>query len=383
MSNTLKFGNGQWGTKVGSALAYNDEDGNFKPLPFDFTRSTSGTRINKDGLIEVVTNNKPRIDFKDDAKGALLLEPTRSNIVTYSEDFINGWNNTGSVITENQSISPDGSLNADLIELNSDSNRLAAVFSSAGGTYTFSFYIKAKEGESGIWRTRVNGDSTIWQNTEVNDTEWTRVTQTFTKTGSGTIVVYPAYRIDGTSTLFNAYIYGAQLEVGSYATSYIPTQGSSVTRVADVCNNGGNNQVINSTEGVLYAEISALANDLSSKYITLSDGTNAKRIIIATTGTSNQVRVQVVDTSSQIEIFSTLSNITTLNKLAFSFKQNEFKFYVNGVLAGIDTSGSVPSGLNVLKFSNADNGVPFYGKTKDLRVYNTALDDAELQALTQ
>ena len=53
MSNTLKFGNGQWGTKVGSALAYNDLDGNFKPLPLDFTRSTSGTRINKGGLIEV------------------------------------------------------------------------------------------------------------------------------------------------------------------------------------------------------------------------------------------------------------------------------------------------------------------------------------------
>jgi hypothetical protein len=90
MANTLKFGNGQWATKVGSTLAYNDEGGNFKPLPFNFTRSTSGTRVNKDGLIEVVTNNKPRIDFLNDSNGALLLEPNRSNIITYSEILVNG-----------------------------------------------------------------------------------------------------------------------------------------------------------------------------------------------------------------------------------------------------------------------------------------------------
>jgi hypothetical protein len=95
MANTLKFGNGQWATKVGSTLAFNDENGNFKPLPFNFTRSTSGTRVNKDGLIEVVTNNKPRIDFLNDSNGALLLEPQRMNLVQYSEDFSNAyWSKT-------------------------------------------------------------------------------------------------------------------------------------------------------------------------------------------------------------------------------------------------------------------------------------------------
>lgn len=83
MANTLKFGSGQWATKEGSTLAYNDENGNFKPLPFNFERSTSATRVNKQGLIEVVSNNEPRIDFKDDSNGALLLEPSRSNLVTY------------------------------------------------------------------------------------------------------------------------------------------------------------------------------------------------------------------------------------------------------------------------------------------------------------
>ena len=124
-------------------------------------------------------------------------------------------------------------------------------------------------------------------------------------------------------------------------------------------------------------------DDLIAKYITLSDGNNAKRIIIATTGTSNQVRVQVVDTSSQFEVFSTLSSITTLNKLAFSFKLNQFKLYINGLQIGVTgTSGTVPSGLNVLKFSNADNNVPFYGNTKQLQYFDSALNDSDLETLT-
>jgi hypothetical protein len=117
MSATLKFGtDGQWATKVGSTLAYNDENDNFKPLPFNFTRSTGATRVNKDGLIEVVTNNKPRIDFLNDTNGALLLEPSRTNSITYSNDFsqsIYGKNDL--TITANQGISPDGTQNANLL----------------------------------------------------------------------------------------------------------------------------------------------------------------------------------------------------------------------------------------------------------------------------
>ena len=82
MANTLKFGNGQWATGNGTALAYNDENSNFKPLPFDFTRASSGTTVNQSGLIETVGSGIPRIDFQGNTKGALLLEPSRTNIIT-------------------------------------------------------------------------------------------------------------------------------------------------------------------------------------------------------------------------------------------------------------------------------------------------------------
>ena len=75
MANTLNFGNGKWGVQDGLALAYNDENNNFKPLPFDFTRDSIGTYVDRDGLIKTASNNVPRVDFLDNADGALLLEP--------------------------------------------------------------------------------------------------------------------------------------------------------------------------------------------------------------------------------------------------------------------------------------------------------------------
>ena len=79
MAQKLKFGNGTWATKEGSTLAYNDENNNYKPLPFTTTRNSIGTRVNKEGLIEVVGNDIPRIDYTDSADGVLLLEPSRTN----------------------------------------------------------------------------------------------------------------------------------------------------------------------------------------------------------------------------------------------------------------------------------------------------------------
>ena len=87
MANTLKFGNGEWYGKKDTILAYNDETSNYKPLPFNFSRASSATVVNKDGLIETVGSGEPRIDYKDDSKGALLLEPQRTNLITIFRRF--------------------------------------------------------------------------------------------------------------------------------------------------------------------------------------------------------------------------------------------------------------------------------------------------------
>ena len=160
MAQTLKFGDGTWATKKGSTLAYNDENGNYKPLPFATTRSTSATRVNKQGLIEVVEGDRPRIDFSNDANGALLLEPSRSNLVTYSEDFSNAyWSKSGSSITSDSVISPDGTLNADKLVENSDTveHFLRRSLSNPTGFYFWSVFVKADERKYVVLRTNADG----------------------------------------------------------------------------------------------------------------------------------------------------------------------------------------------------------------------------------
>ena len=153
--------------------------------------------------------------------------------------------------------------------------------------------------------------------------------------------------------------------------------------MADVCNNGANEQVINSTEGVLYVETSALSNDLSERRFGLSDGTSSNVVRVGYTSVSNRIIAVVYNGSNQAVMTYTSPDITQNSKIAVKYKENDFALWVDGVKRSTDTSGSVFSAntLNSLDF-NIGGGSHFYSETKDVRVYNTALTDAELQALT-
>ena len=179
------------------------------------------------------------------------------------------------------------------------------------------------------------------------------------------------------------YIWGAQLEELSYPTSYIATTGSAVTRAAETCNSAGNSTVFDSTEGVFYAEISALASDSTAKEITLSDGTTNNRIIISY-NTANQIRINYRKASSNIFDQTKTITITESNKVAVKYKLNDFSFFVNGTKVASSTSGSVMSAntLTQLNFDDGSGSFDFYGKIKNVQVYNTALTDAELIELT-
>ena len=142
-------------------------------------------------------------------------------------------------------------------------------------------------------------------------------------------------------------IWGAQFEAQSYATSYIPTSGTSVTRNQETCINA--TPEINSEEGVLYAEISALADDLTFRSISLSDGTTSNRCVLRYGGTTNKVNVLI--SSGGLIVFDnnfTLTEITDFNKIAVKYKQDDFAFWVNGVEVATDTNGNTPIGLNEL-----------------------------------
>ena len=171
------------------------------------------------------------------------------------------------------------------------------------------------------------------------------------------------------------------LEQQSYATSYIPTSGTTVTRNQETCINA--TPEINSEEGVLYAEISALANDGTTRRLAISDGSNANRIFIGYNTTSNSLQF-VVQSSGALVVNSTfsISDITQFSKIALKYKENDCSFWIDGVEVGTDTTAAMPTGLNTLLFGQGDTSRPLLGNTKDIQVYTKALSDAELIKLT-
>jgi len=409
MANTLNLGNGNWATKEDSLLAYNSENGNFKPLPFDFTRASSATVVNKAGLIETVGSGEARIDFsKDDSKGALLLEPTRSNLIPYSEDFSNAaWAKQSVTITSNSVISPDGSLNADKItdDSTNGAHRMTEAFTtSSTGSFTYSIFLKkgtlttaqfqlfnsatASSANVDLVNGTITSDGTgVDHKIENYGNDWFKCSISGTLSNSTTTVyLYLKQKPNYIGSGDYLYAWGAQFEEGSYATSYIPNFGNSAgaTRSADVCNNGGNEQVINSTEGVLYAEISGFENDTSFRTISLSDGSNINEVQLLYSGNTNIIRVILTSNAvTQVDFNYTMTNGVNYNKIAFTYKQNNFQLWVNGIKRQSDTIGNTSNNLNKIRFQNGVGSANFYGNVKDIKLYNTALTDSELTALTK
>jgi hypothetical protein len=392
---------------------------------FDFSRASAATRINAQGLIETVAVgdnrlNYPLLDGTVQTCPHLLLEPQRTNFITYSESFSNAaWTKTGASITSNAVISPDGTLNADkFIVSNGSTISNALAFQSitkatTSKTYTMSVFAKIGEYDEIILYTRDNATSanraevkfslvngSIVSSATSNGTfsnaiadngyklsnDWYKFSLTFTTGTESTI----QHRVivsnsttgtgDGTSGI---YIYGAQLEEGSYPTSYIPTSGSATTRIAEVCDGSGNASTFNDSEGVLMVQISALANDLTYRFIAISDGTNNNRVNIYFSNTLNSIGV-IARTSTEILISSinTSSNIIENNKIAIKYKSGDSSFWLNGIEVATSTSTATISGLNQLRFENGDGGSDFYGKTKQIQYFDSALTDSELETLT-
>jgi hypothetical protein len=384
MANTFNLGNGNWAQKTEKLLAYNAENDNYKPLPFDFDRGSTATRVNKDGLIETVGTDEPRIDFLNNTKGHLLLEPSRKNDITdYTGASFSAFN--GASITANDSTSPDGSANATLMTTTGTTNELiqqASIAILSGQSYTVSGYFKLKSGTlsdpdnafKGLDGLNGGGITGSTFNSTLTN-EWQRLSFTVTSsTTSGRVQI----KCEDTAEIL---VWGLQVEEGSYATSVIPTSGSTATRSAETCNNAGNEQVINSTEGVLYAEIAALGVDSSYRQITIGNSTDNIKILFNASSTRLRGLLKVGGIN-QADLFDETQTEIKYLKIALKYKSGDFALWVNGVEKDTETSGSIPTGMSEISFDDGGGSADFYGNIKDLKVYNTALSDSELQALT-
>jgi len=376
MAATIKYGDTKWAVKDGNTLGYNDEN-RFKPVPFDFTRNSIGTRVDRNGLIETIGNNIPRIDFTDNTDGHLLLEPQSTNLITYSEDF-SEWSLSNATV-EGGYLAPDGSNNAYKVSgtVGSSSIYLGGV----NATDTRTIWARTVSGTGQAQLCSYFGNT---NNLKKLTNEWQRFEVVDTTTATGAANFY-AIDFRGSTDLSEIIIWGAQSEALSHSTSYIPTNGSTVTRASETCTNAGNSTLINSTEGVLYAEIAALANDGTNRRISISDGSDTNRLNLFYTSTTNEIKANYrVSNSTVVTIDTTDFDITSFNKIAFRWQSGNFVLFINGQDKGTNSNTTMISAntLNVLRFEDPNLVNEFYGKCKALTVYNTALTDAELTELT-
>jgi len=348
----------------------------------DVTRATDATRVDENGLIEDVLSNVPRIDYTGGGCPHILAEPQRTNLVTYSSDFSNAvWGNasigTTPVLTSGFT-SPDGTDNAYKI---SNANQDSFLYISG---------ITAATDSRSIYARTVSGTGTaqlLSHNSNTNNTfnlteEWQRFEVSATTSGTGPTSYY-AVDFRGSGTLTELLIWGAQTEVGSYPTSYIPTSGSTVTRNQDQFTRDGIGSLINSTEGVLFVEMAALSDDGTLRQLSLSGGgANTVRLILSSSANSVRLFIQVGG-GTAIDLTYTLSDTTSFFKAAIRYANNNFSLWVNGVKVKEQLSGTIFS-ANTLTSLGFDDGVSpsFYGKVKQLQVYDTALTDVQLTSLT-
>lgn len=382
------------------------------PSGLTFTRASTATYIGSDGLLKTAAVDVPRFDYDPvtlACKG-LLIEGSRTNSIPWSEVFSNVvWTKSASSISANILAAPDGVLTADkLIEDSTTAgHHVNQPFTFVSGTtYTVSCFVKSSERTSIqlILTSGAFGANVIGAYDLVNGLSsssgggaasiqnvgngWWRCSMKATATASVSALVqvrlantYSAaapssYTGDGTSGIF---IWGVQLEVGTFPSSYIPTTTAAVTRAADVCLMTG-------------ADFSRWFNPLEGTFL-WEFGPSGGVVLGGVGDTFDNVQYFTADSGyatfrsggvSQAQFFLGAANAG--GKVAWAYRQNDFAACYNGGVVGTDTSGNVPlSNVRLTVGSNpwaANGGSALDGHIRRIRDWPRRLSNARLQELT-
>jgi len=319
--------------------------------------------------------NMPRVDYLNNSNGSLILEPQRTNLLPYSEDFSDSsWVKTNCNITSNNSTSPEGVQNATKLDFTTASGEILRTTSvTSGQQYTLSFYAKTESGTldfnfGSISFATVSGTAT---------TEWQRFEIVQTAASS---TRYPKIQ---TTEIGSLLLWGAQVEQGSYATSYIPTSGSSVTRNADMCSLSNIADRIGQTEGTIYVDVNILSILGNEAIVGVNSGGYTNHATIQRVGNTIQFVRNSATQSGATIVTSSAINIGS-HKIAIAYKSGDTACFLNGTQVSTTQTQTFTNGtLNTLRLgADAIGSIPINGLFNNAIIYSQRLSDTELAALT-
>ena len=338
----------------------------------------------------------------------LLIEEQRQNLILQSEDFGNTWLLTQSTVSTNVATAPNGLVTADKIIPSLSAaglSRVGQVFTLTGA-HTLSVFAKASEwgwilisygpiSNTGVWFNLTNG--TIGTQTAglvgsiiPYGNGWYKCVVSFTGAGTSLTARVRAVNADNESTLGDGtsgvFVWGAQLEAGSFPTSYIPTTTAGLTRSADVCSITGSafTGFWNQSEGTLLSQTQKASTNANAFIISASDGSFGNETDLRYNSVSVVAALINVSSISQVSGFQ--ANITSgaAVKASIAYKLNDCAYAANGASPVLDTSALIPT-VDRLTIGNvAVVGNNFYmnGHIASIRYYKKRLANAKLQQLT-
>ena len=356
----------------------------------------TATRVNSSGYIEIVNANLPRFDFSPTSIGTcngLLIEESRANICTYSQDFFNPpWATVNASLTAASGISPDGTNNATNLTFSATSGfmaRATAIPISGSTTYTHSIYMRATSGTFKTKISRTNGAT--WVTATVSPeltltTTWQRFDITYTSGVADTVSDFivgaeskTPYTMPATGTI---QIYGAQVEAGAFPTSYIPTVFTSLTRNADAVSMTGTNfsDWYSSSSAALAAVV--IPNIATgTRPIWQLDDTTANEIIALRGNVANPELYIVDGGTPQAQLDAGTITAGTQYGLCAAFAANSCAVSQNGATPVTTATATMPTVTQARIGSDGSNFLN--GAVRTLRYWPQRILNAETQAFSK
>ena len=350
------------------------------------TTSNGSTYMGRDSLIKYAGPDEPRFGHRyvngEIESLGLLIEEQRQNLIFYSENQ-NSWSGFRTTVSIDQIFSPDGNVTADLVtasETNVNGGARNTTFTPSIGTFTFSVFAKKNTTSTLLLRPQNNGifsqasnayfdletgettgvsnDGVVFTNStqDIKDygNGWYRCSVTFTLASSDFSGNARIYVVDNSGSLSvtsgaSFYIWGAQLEKGAFPTSYIPTEGSTVTRTPDNVSMVGENfsSWYNPSEGTVFLDCTPVYNNSTNQYRRLlsihnNSGAQTDVIQFIQSEQSNQVQCAVWDGASFQSGFGKVVTSGTRYKVAFAVKENNMNASYDGSISTDDTTCTLP-----------------------------------------